>query len=106
MKLNNLIINKIKYILLTVSILLLGWTIHSAINNYQLRFYLKKTYDALKHDTISTNYKKIIDLHAVFYGFQEPNETEIYSIRDIGKVFENGFSYFTGIKIKEKKNKL
>ncbi len=94
-----------KIILLLFSFCILGFSINLAIKNYEIRIYLKQTYDSLKNDTITPDFEKLTELQSVFYGSYIPDNTKKYSIKEIGEVLKNGFSYFTGIKLNDMKIK-
>ena len=95
--------NKIKIILLSISIIVLFFSINIAIKNYQIRQSLKQTYDALKHNAAPINEEKVIELNSYFFGNSVPISQNHYSINEIGASLKNGFSYFTGIDVNEKK---
>lgn len=95
--------NKIKIILLSISIIVLFFSIKIAVKNYQIRQSLKQTFDVLKHDAAPINEEKVIELNSFFYGNTVSISQNYYSIKEIGESLKNGFSYFTGVEVNEKK---
>lgn len=96
-------IQKTKYLLLGIAICSLVFSIHIAIKNYNIRKYLKLSFEIKRNDTISPKPLNISELHALFYGLRNPNDAKIYYIKDIEESIKNDFNYFTGISLNDKK---
>lgn len=98
-----MIIKYIKITLLFLSVCILGFSIKLAINNYEIRYYIKQTFTAQKFSPDEINKKKVAELHNYFYGKTIPLQNEPYAIKDIISTLRDGFAYFRRIELKDKR---